>query len=73
MLALWLCVGVCAYGVKWTVTVGVRFVYVCGLLVCVLLLKRVTLCRSNAVGAEGAKALAPALGLLTGLETLNLG
>ena len=48
-------------------------VCVCGLLVCVLLLKRVTVCRMNDLGAEGAKALAPALGLLTGLEKLHLG
>ncbi len=32
----------------------------------------VTLCRGNALGAEGAIALAPALGLLTSLETLEL-
>jgi hypothetical protein len=31
-----------------------------------------TLCSSNRLGAEGAKALAPALGLLTGLGTLVL-
>lgn len=32
----------------------------------------VTLCRRNGLGAEGAKALAPALGLLTSLGTLDL-
>ena len=30
------------------------------------------MCRWNHLGAEGAKALVPALGLLTGLEELNL-
>ena len=42
-------------------------------MVCVVMMKRVTLCRDNDLGAEGAKALAPALGLLTGLEKLELG
>ncbi len=32
-----------------------------------------TLCRLNRLGAEGAKALAPGLGLLTSLGTLDLG
>ena len=41
-------------------------------MVCVVMMKRVTLCRDNYMGAEGAKALAPALGLLTGLTELYL-
>ena len=31
-----------------------------------------TLCRDNGLGAEGAAALAPALGSLTGLQQLSL-
>ena len=42
------------------------------MLLCAMHLMCGTLCRWNELGAEGTKALAPALGLLTSLETLNL-
>jgi hypothetical protein len=42
-------------------------------LLCAMHLMCGMLCRVNDLGAEGAKALAPTLGLLTSLGTLSLG
>ena len=51
----------------WTMVAGVLCV-----LACAACLTCGTLCSYNELGAEGAAALAPALGMLTQLQTLDL-